>query len=263
MLKGPYTAIVISVILHLLVLIALTYSAIKKPKIIKEDKPKVTSIKSFLYSAPKKTANKKSIIKEIIAKESPFEKQSPPKLEPTQATPRKPVHSEPSSAAPTINSPKKVSKKPITKTLPTQVTNAVKSETVTTKNKVAGAKPGIFSSYDRLSRLRQKLENQQREQAFTELTQKRSASMMDAEPFPVPKTIVPLTVEQKYKLNTSTSHTGSITKNDNGTCTLQRAQIYGSPVEATTASFACGESKFDKSFREHMQKVQAKLSIKR
>jgi len=151
--------------------------------------------------------------------------------------------------------------KTVTKTLPTQVTNTVKSETVTTKNKVLGASRSSVSSYDRLSRLRQKLDNQQREQAFTELTQQRSASVMDGEPFPVPKTIVPLTVEQRQKLNTSSSHVGSITKNDNGTCTIYREQVLGSPVHATTASFACGESKFDKSFREHMEKVQAKLKV--
>ena len=117
-----------------------------------------------------------------------------------------------------------------------------------------------FSSYDRLSRLRKNIESQQRQQAFGELTQKRSASNMDGEQFPVPKTIVPLTAEQQYILNTSTSHVGSITKNNNGTCTIYREQVLGSPVEATTSYFACGESDFDKSFREHMQKVQAKLS---
>ena len=133
---------------------------------------------------------------------------------------------------------------------------------MTTKNKVAGASRGSFSSYDRLSRLRQKLDKQQSEQAFAELTQKRSTSIMDGEPFPVPKTIVPLTVEQQHKLTTSTSHVGSITKNDDGTCTIYREQMLGSPVQATTSSFACGESTFDKSFREHMKKVQAKFNTK-
>jgi hypothetical protein len=75
----------------------------------------------------------------------------------------------------------------------------------------------------------------------------------------VPKPIVPLTIDQQKKLNTSSSHVGSITKNDNGTCTIQREQILGSPIEATTSYFGCGESKFDKSFREHMKKVQTKL----
>lgn len=138
---------------------------------------------------------------------------------------------------------------PVNKAPPTQVTNAVKSKTVTTTNEVAGAKRSSFSSYDRLSRLRKKLDHQQRDQAFVELTQKRSTSIMDGEPLPVPKTLVPLTVDQQHKLNTSSSHVGSMTKNDNGTCTIYREKTLGSPVEATTSSFACGENKFDKSFR--------------
>lgn len=257
MLKGRYTAIVISVLLHLLVLFALTYSSIKQPKIIKPDKAKISPIKSFLYSVPKKIPNKKIINKQDIAKKSIAsksidEKKSTPKVEPIKVAATIPVN----------NSPKAAPKKTVTKAPPTQVTNAVKSETVTTKNKVARAIRGSFSSYDRLSSLRKKLDNQQREQAFAEVSQKRSSSMMDADPFPVPKTIVPLTVEQKYKLTTSTSHVGSITKNDDGTCTIYRAQILGSPVPATTSYFACGESLFDKSFRLHMKKVQAKFNTK-
>jgi hypothetical protein len=257
-LKGPYTAIVISVLLHLLVLFSLSYSAVKQPRIIKQNKAKVISIKSFLYSVPKKEPIKKIVKIADIDEKNPIKK-----VVPKQNIPKETVNPEPSKVAtpkkPTQQSPKNLSNKTVTKALPTQVTNAVKSETVTTKNKVAGASRGSFSSYDRLSRLRDKLNNQQSEQAFAELTQKRSASIMDAEPFPVPKTLVPLTVDQQHTLNTSTSHVGSITKNDNGTCTIHRAQMLGSPVESSTASFACGESKFDKSFREHMKEVQAKF----
>jgi hypothetical protein len=267
-LKGRYTAIVISVLLHLLVLFALTYSAIKQPKIIKLDKAKISPIKSFLYSVPKKTPNKKIVNKPNIARKSIDEKKSLRKIEPKKDAPKKSAPTEPLKVAitmPVTNSaksaPNKTPNQVVTKALPTQVTNAVKSETVTTKNKVVGASRSSFSSYDRLSSLRKKLDNQQREQAFSELTQNRSASMMDAEPFPVPKTIVPLTVEQQKKLTTSTSHVGSITKNDDGTCTIYRAQMLGSPVQATTASFACGESQFDKSFRLHMKKVQVKLTV--
>ncbi|PKH88297.1 hypothetical protein [Colwellia sp. Bg11-28] len=255
MLKGPYTAIIISVLLHLLLLLALIYGATQQPKIIKQDKPKITSIKSFLYSAPKKTVSEPAITPKSVE-----ERKTPQKVEQKQAAPKKTVRTEPSKTA-VKTPPNTPVNKPVTKTPSTQVTNAVKSETVTTKNKVLGASRGSFSSYDRLSRLRQKLDDQQREQAFSELTQPRSTSEMDGEPFPVPKTIVPLTVEQRQKLNTSSSHVGSITKNDNGTCTIYREQVLGSPVHATTAYFACGESKFDKSFREHMEKVQAKFKV--
>jgi len=262
-LKGSYTTIIISVLLHLLLLITLTYGSTPATKVIKQDKPKVTSIKSFLYSAPKKAAPKKvpdkqapikkTPVKKIIAETKPLQKSETKKTAPQKKVINKII---------TKTLPKTITN-PITTSPPAQVTNAVKSDTVTNTNKVPSTSRGTFSSYDRLSRLRKQLNNQQRDQAFAELTQKRSASSMDAAPFPVPKTLVPLTEEQKYKLNTSKSHVGSITKNDNGTCTIHREQILGSPVQATTSYFACGESKFDKSFREHMQKVQAKLPIKR
>lgn len=253
MLKGPYTAIVISVLLHLLLLLALIYGATQQPKIIKKDKPKIESIKSFLYSAPKKI-----VIESTSPSKNTDEKKAAQKVQKKQNIPSKIVSTEVLKPAVKIPPAKPIVKQ-ASNPSSTQVTNAVKSETVTTKNKVLGASRGNFSSYDRLSKLREKLGNLQREQAFVELTQPRSNSLMDAEPFPVPKTIVPLTVDQQKKLNTSSSHVGSITKNDNGTCTIYREQVLGSPVHATTAYFACGESKFDKSFREHMEKVQAKF----
>ena len=266
MLKGSYTAIIVSVLLHLLLLIALIYGAIDSPKVIKQEQPKVTVIKSFLYSAPKIITVKKVAKKVITTEQIVTEIKSQKKITSQQIATKKPTDNSPSKVV-----AKRLPNQPVTmpvttpmnKAPPTQVTNAVKSETVTTTNKVAGANRGGFSSYDRLSRLRKKLDQQQRNQAFAEFTQKRSATIMDGDPLPVPKTLVPLTVDQQHKLNTSNSHVGSITKHDNGTCTIQREQILGSPVAATTSYFACGESKFDKSFREHMQKVQAKLAIKR
>ena len=263
MIKGSYTAIIISVLLHVILLLALIYSSTKTELKINLEKAKSQPIRSFLYKAPKKTAAQPSAKKTI----------------------------EPSAEINEVAIPQQVSKKQTVKTakinktltstqkdLTAEVEEPIKSsirsnntdtdtETNTNNQLPASSKNNSqqkpltnFSSYDRLSRLRKNIESQQRQQAFGELTQKRSASSMDGEQFPVPKTIVPLTAEQQYILNTSTSHVGSITKNDNGTCTIYREQVLGSPVEATTSNFACGESNFDKSFREHMQKVQAKLS---
>jgi len=42
----------------------------------------------------------------------------------------------------------------------------------------------------------------------------------------------------------------SITKYDNGICTIERTQFLGSSVEGSSSAFACGKNKFDKSFRE-------------
>ena len=255
MIKGTYTAIFISVLLHVILLLALIYSATTEQKISLE-KPKHQPIKSFLYKAPKKltippsakdNAKANTETKKVITQTHVSKSQTPQttKLNKTMTTPQKNLTAD--VVDPVKNSIK--NNKALTdKTFPASSGDNRQQKPLT-----------HFSSYDRLSQLRKNIESQQRQQAFGELTQKRSASSMDGEQFPVPKTIVPLTADQQYMLNTSISHVGSITKNDNGTCTIYREQILGSPVEATTATFACGESNFDKSFREHMQKVQAKL----
>ncbi len=252
MLKGPYAAILLSACLHLLLLAVIVYSSINVPKKIKQVKPKVTTIKSFLYKKPKKS----------IVSKLPQLKKSEHKTQANSA-----VNETANASVKKITAPAKKTQpafeKPATKT----IMRTIDTTQVTQSDSAAkSAKPAVkasTSNYDRLSRLRNRVQKQQREQAFNELTQQRSLDIMRANPLAVPHATVPLTREQKYQQNTSTSHVGSITKNDNGTCTIHREQILGSPVEATTSTFACGESKFDKNFREHMQKVQAKLSIKK
>lgn len=83
---------------------------------------------------------------------------------------------------------------------------------------------------------------------------------MHGEQTVVPPSLVKLTPEQARNKNTTKmSNDISITKHEDGTCTIDRAQFLGSPVEGSSSVFACGERKFDKSFREHMKKVQEKL----
>ena len=73
-----------------------------------------------------------------------------------------------------------------------------------------------------------------------------------------------LTPEQVREKNTTkVSSDISIIKNDNGTCIIEREQFLGSPVEGSTSVFSCGESKFDRDFREHMKKIQDKIAPQR
>jgi hypothetical protein len=255
-LKGPYTAIAASVIVHVALLLTLIFTSVKEAKLPKEDKPKTVAIKSFLYTAPKKSP--KRIIEKIEPLPEPIKKVeavtpkkvlSKPKKRPTKPTLVKEV--------PLKSSPKVATQK-ATESEKTR-TAEISEKAPSLSPKKSQAKTNYTDIYG-LSRLRKKLDKQNRDQAFTDLTQKRSASVMDGEPFAVPEAVIPLTEEQKYKQNTNTNHTGSITKNDNGTCTQHREQVLGSPVPATTSYFACGESKFDKGFREHMKKVQVKLA---
>lgn len=256
MLKGPYTAIVTSVIIHILLLLTLVFGAAQTPAPLIQNKPKATAIKSFLYVAPKQKPQK--IIEPLQAVHQP--------VITTQTIPKTPIpkkapieKTDKALDKPQTEKSKKVAAQ--SKTFVQNGSDTTNKNTAEKSNQAIGKK--TFSSYDKLSRLRKKLRNQEQAQAFEQLIQQRSASIMDGDQFSVPKTIIPLTREQKYKKNTNTSHVGSITKNDNGTCTIRREQILGSPVHATTSIFACGESNFDKSFREHMKKVQEKLLIKR
>ncbi len=247
MLKGSYTAIFASIIVHLLLLITLILASKKAANLPKQEKIKPHIIKSFLYKAPKVTTKKEV---------------KPPKKTVAESNKKQPVKQQKPVAK---VKPKQTSIKPVpTKKQPTKETVqvATKHNQSTKKsppNKADSKKPFNFSSYSRLSRLRKKLDDQQRDKAFAELTQKRSASAMDGEQFPVPHSLKQLTPDEKYKMNTVQSGHHKITKNDNGSCTIHREQMLGSPIEATTSTFACGESKFNKSFREHMQKVRAKL----
>lgn len=233
MLNGTYTSIWASVLLHLLLLFALIYSAIKQPKAIPLDKPKSIALKSFLYVKPKKITPQKKLIQTIESKKND-----------TKAVTKAP-------------------NKQLNKPLPKKITKPKNSDITKKQTSITQMPPtknqSNLSSFGLLSNLRKNLQNKNSEQAFSELTQKRSASIMDGNPFPVSKKIIPLTIVQQQALNTTRSHVGTITKNDNGTCTIHREQVLGSPVEASTASFACGEGKFDKNFRQHMEKVRAKF----
>ena len=117
-----------------------------------------------------------------------------------------------------------------------------------------------FSAYQQLDSLRNAINENITSQEFSKQQQFRSPSVMHGKQIPVPHSEVVLTPEQKREQNTTKmSDDISITKYDNGICTIEREQFLGSPVEGSSSAFVCGESKFDKSFRQHMKKVQEKL----
>ena len=67
--------------------------------------------------------------------------------------------------------------------------------------------------------------------------------------------------EKQRKANTQDMGAGiAITKGDNGICSIQQdMRAYGLTEGSSRQFFACGESKHDKSFRQHMKKVKAKF----
>jgi hypothetical protein len=238
-LKGRYTAIIISIVVHLLFIFLLikfsTQQTQKTSKLV--DKK---AIKSYLYQPiivkavfdNKKSENKKEQpkepLKEVAVKAS---------LKPH--TPTKPIKN-----------------KPTKKNITTVKTN---QKTVKTPPLPTASPSKPFSPQESLARLRNNIHQQLTYEAFKEYSQARTATVMDGEQIPVPQSIVPLTADEKHKQNTIESSFNRITKNGDGTCTIVREQMLGSEVEGSVSSFACGESDFDKSFREHMEKVRSKL----
>lgn len=253
MLKGRHTALIVSVFAHIAVFLALIFLSseqqIKTPKAIKQP-----SIKSYLYRPEKrKIIEIKPIIPaETIVKAKLAEVKKEPMKQPVEL-PKKLVK------------PKPIETKKIEELV---VTDAPAIAIKPTEKKPVPQLPGSTSSvtkkkahslHNSLARLRNNINQQLADDAFKEHNQVRSASVMHADQIPVPHSEIKLTEEEKYKKNTKSTHAESITKNDDGTCTIVREQILGSPVEASVSGFSCGESKFDKSFREHMEKVNKKF----
>jgi hypothetical protein len=246
-IKGHYTAIYISVFLHVLLFVVLFSLPPSQPikTIIAKEKP---AIKSYIYR-PKKIIKK---IPSINKAELPLI------ITPIQETTAK-QNNAPTEPVATA----KIDIKPLeTKELPVEMSNRIsdkKLPSVMPKAKPLPTSTAPSSALKSLTNLRNTINKQLTNDIFKEQTKTRSTSIMHDNPEAVPHSEVSLTVEEKHELTTSKSHARSITKNDDGTCTIVREQILGSPVEASVSGFACGESKFDKSFREHMEKVNKKF----
>ena len=221
-LRKHYFAIAVSIVVHLLLVLLLFFIA-AKPQ-IKEIKTSKQAIDSYLYKMP---------IKRIV---KPIARQAPPK----KAEQREVI--EQKKPAPDVTSIAPL---------------AVKANTETKTKKVVQT---TFSAYQQLDNLRRTINEKMMADELSELQQFRSLSLMHSQQESIPHSVIPLTPEQEREIKTTRmSDDISITKHDNGICTIERKQMLGSPIEGSSSAFACGESKFDKSFREHIKKVQEKL----
>jgi len=224
--KKHYLVILVSILVHLLLALLLFVIA-EKPQ-IKEIKVAKKAINSYLYKMPAKP-----IVKQILPKKAELKKE-----ENQQASEQIKLVSAVTPA-------------------PSLAIKAIKVNTETATKKTVQA---TFSAYQQLNSLRSAINEKMMADELSELQQFRSPSMMHGEQISVPKLAIPLTPEQERERKaTRMSDDISITKYDNGICTIERKQMLGSPIEGSSSAFACGESKFDKSFREHIKKVQEKL----
>ncbi|QBG36146.1 hypothetical protein [Litorilituus sediminis] len=238
----------ISIFIHLALLAALILLAKTSQLTMPAKVAEVKAIKSYLYKKP---------VKKVQPVQAPTEKAT--ESQPTaQTKAAKPLETKPPEPKPVEPQPKAKQTEQAAKVTPQSP--AQSTPQTAQELKAAQPKTKSFSAYGQLNKLRNSINQQMLEKDFQEYQAVRSHSKMHAQPFPVPHSEVQLTPEQIKEKNTSNYGGGTITKLDNGLCIIEREQFIGSPVEASTSAFNCGESKFDASFREHMKKVQEKLT---
>jgi len=219
-LKKNYPAILVSVLVHLVLVSLLFFFAEKQHLKLIEITPK--AIKSYLYKMP---------IKKVVVKQEELKSENKAKsaIEKTQKL-------------------KKIEQKTVSSTQPLS-TNI--------EDKIQKTVKATFSPYKQFDNLRQSINEKMMAQEVSARQQFRSPSVMHGKQIPVPRSYKILSPEQEREQKTTLmSNDISITKYDNGICTIEREQFLGSPVEGSSSAFACGESKFDKSFREHMNKYK-------
>jgi len=201
------------------------------------------AIKSYLYIRPVKKVEIKLAKDEVEIKEQPI------KLEPEVIVDKK-IEQKVTEKEEKVAMKKQEQPTPI----------ATSTTQVQPKSIELNSTQKSFSAYKQLDNLRSSINKKIMEKEIAQSQRFRSASVMHGEQIPVPHSNVQLSPEQeREKKITRMSNDISITKYDNGLCTIEREQFLGSPVPASSSAFACGESKFDKSFREHMKKVRDKI----
>lgn len=234
--KRYYVSVIASVLVHLL-LAFLLFSIAEKQQ-IKQEKITTTAIKSYLYTMPAKQVEIKAT--KVVARI----KDQTVEFKQTVSTEA------------VIKKEKSHSKVKLEKA----TTSSTATAQVKAKSNKNNSPQASFSAYKQLENLRKSINEKMIAQELLELQQFRSPSVMHGNRIPVPHSNIPLTSEQaRERKVTKMSNDISITKYDNGICVIEREQFLGSPVEGSSAAFTCGESKYDKSFREHMKKVQEKL----
>lgn len=236
MLKGRNKAIIFSLLVHLLIFFLISQTVVV-PSLMNEIKPK--AIKSFLYTPPKidvviEESNEKTNIEEELEKEVISPSQS------VEQTKTEIAEIDPKLIPPTKQDTTKEQAKPVP-----SITQPAKR----------------FSAFSQLKTLNESLNDQYIEQEISEFSRHKSASIMHGKPDLVPHSKKQLSDEEIKKKNSKQiSSDLLITKGDDGSCYIERdLSIVGMEGIKSRENFACGKSKFDKNFQEHMKKVREKL----
>lgn len=237
-----------------------------KKQHLAQPETKVIPIKSFIYYTPKLTKPAVTIANEPQVKVTPVET---PKTEKTQDEKQQaqdrqhPLsHNDVKKVAEPISPSAendKLTSPPatITSILPTDKTRVASSQPSALPKQVK-KKP---DSITQLENLRSKLNQRATSNIDNPYQSYQAPSIFNTNAKSVPHS-VPLRDEEKER-EKRTKNMGAgiaITKGENGGCSItQDLSVYGLSEGSSKQFFNCGESKFDKSFREHMKKVKAKI----
>ncbi|WP_157673814.1 hypothetical protein [Cognaticolwellia beringensis] len=254
MRKGTYSAILFSLIIHGIILFLMLMAQANKPKIVKST-TKIIPIKSFIYYPPNVAkTDTSSANKKLLEKEPPIEA--------------------------TSNEQTELNSKPTQKNLTPEITkNALDDSPLTglavieaielpeTNNKTTEPKPlpnptnRKLDSFTQLQKLRSTLNKNSVQNTDNPYQSYQPPSVFNTNSTSVPHSFPMKDVEKEREKNTKNMGSGiAITKGDDGRCSVtQDLSVYGLSEGSSTQFFSCGESKFDKSFREHMRKVKSKL----
>jgi len=236
---GRHKSFIYSLILHLLILIALVYFS-KKSTPLNQEKPKVKTVKSYIYQHPKPKAKVEKRKPDIIEQKKANEPKIAEKIE-------KKLEANPPQESQTA-------KQPIAAT-------AVPAVIPETSEKKEQETQATFSPYAQLNKLRSDINQNISTNDIPSYRGSTSGSPMHGRPEVVPDSIVPETSDARHARTTQRySDRLAITKNENGTCTIvEDLSAVGIEGVKAVSGFNCGESKDKKAFRKHMEGVLKKL----
>ncbi len=243
------SAVLFSVAFHALLLLLIRET---KPVPVIVKNTEVKAIQSYLYELPK------PIDKEIVKlEEQPLKKQQGNK----KVKINKPVKREKSQN----NKPKTVVNDIHSDNTEISVSPEISAEkTIQNNTKIKKQTKTTHYPQQQLDRLRSQQYQQHIKQQVAQYSRKKTGSIMHGTPIPAPKSKSKLSIEQKKQMNTTQySNSLAIRKNSNGSCTIKR-DLSSVGIEGVTAIslMPCGESKHQKDYRLHMDKVLKKLGKK-
>ena len=251
MVTGRFFAVILSVLLHATLLLIISYTVTVPNKETNPPIAKPQTIKSFLYTPPKKVPEVKP---QTQAKIEPEVEEPQPKIE--QLTTIEKITK--------VEKELKVEEKRKEPEIGQENPKEAPTDNSSKMDNTAQSKPSTvnsFSALRQLNRLKQGIDAQILDEIHDDYRRRKSASVLDGVPESVPHSSKQLSNEEIKENATYQLSDGMKTiKGDDGSCSIERdLSAVGIEGVKSVESFNCGTSKFDKSFSEHMKKVQKKL----